>query len=190
MIELLVTGTGRCGTGYVSKLLTASGIPCGHEEVYTPLGIQNRPDLVAEASWCAVPFLKDFQGRIVHLVRHPMDVIRSFLGIRFFTQDLASPHRRFAGRHFRRSGDPMTDDMRWWVVLNSRTEAHAHVRIRLEDLPGALPELVGRPVTPGPEPDRGTNHRHRAPVQALPDGPLKTKIRRMGERYGYDVEAL
>ena len=190
MIELLVTGTGRCGTGYVSKLLTASGIPCGHEEVYTPLGIQNRPELVADASWCAVPFLKDFQGRIVHLVRHPLAVIRSFLGIRFFTHDLASPHRRFAARHFRRSPDPVTNAMRWWITLNSRTEAYADVRIRVEDLPGALPELVGHPIEPGPEPDRQTNHRRQAQIQALPAGLLRTKVQRMGRRYGYDVEAL
>lgn len=188
MIHLLVTGTGRCGTGYTAALLTASGIPCGHEEVYTASGIQNRHDLEADASWCAVPFLQDFEGRIVHLVRHPMAVICSFLGIRFFTHDLNSPHRRFAAKHFWRSGMPVRDAMRWWLELNRAIEPHADVRIRIEDLPTALPALVGHPITPGPEPSRRTNHRVRAPIDGLPSGPLKTQILEMAFRYGYGLE--
>ena len=30
MIELIVTGTGRCGTGFAAQWLTSIGIPCGH----------------------------------------------------------------------------------------------------------------------------------------------------------------
>ena len=33
-MEFLVIGTGRSGTGYMSKLLTSNGKPCGHESIY------------------------------------------------------------------------------------------------------------------------------------------------------------
>lgn len=36
----LVTGTGRCGTVYMARLLTSLGIPCGHESVFDYRGIR------------------------------------------------------------------------------------------------------------------------------------------------------
>jgi hypothetical protein len=38
-LEYLITGTGRCGTVYCAKYLTAAGIPCGHEAVFGPNGL-------------------------------------------------------------------------------------------------------------------------------------------------------
>jgi hypothetical protein len=34
-LKFLVTGTGRCGTVFMAKLLTSLGINCGHESVFT-----------------------------------------------------------------------------------------------------------------------------------------------------------
>ena len=34
MLKFIVTGTGRSGTLYMAKVLTALGIPCGHESVF------------------------------------------------------------------------------------------------------------------------------------------------------------
>lgn len=39
-LRYLVTGTGRCGTVYLAKLLTSIGIPCGHESVFTYYGLE------------------------------------------------------------------------------------------------------------------------------------------------------
>lgn len=187
MTQLLVTGTGRCGTGYTAKLLTAAGVPCGHEEVFTPQGIVDRPDLEADASWCAVPFLDSFQGRVVHLVRHPLAVVRSFVGIGFFERDLHFPHRKFAGRHFERSGFPLPDAMRWWIEWNRRIEPYADVRIRVEDLPGVLPFIVDRRIRWSTEPSRLTNHRTRAVIEELPEGGLRDELEVMALRYGYEL---
>ena len=33
-LRYLVTGTGRCATVYVARLLTSVGIPCGHESIF------------------------------------------------------------------------------------------------------------------------------------------------------------
>lgn len=35
-MQLIVSGTGRCGTVYLARLLTSLGIPCGHESIFTP----------------------------------------------------------------------------------------------------------------------------------------------------------
>lgn len=102
---LIVTGTGRCGTGYISRVLTSAGVECTHEGVFrpnrSPAGIDIPPGLVTddevrariaanrdhpewgwqgEASWLAVPYLgwPDVEGMtVVHLVREPKKVIDS-----------------------------------------------------------------------------------------------------------------
>ena len=33
-LKYLVTGTGRCGTVYMARILTSIGIPCGHETIF------------------------------------------------------------------------------------------------------------------------------------------------------------
>jgi hypothetical protein len=38
-IDYLVTGTGRCGSVYMARLLTSLGIPCSHEAIFNPGGI-------------------------------------------------------------------------------------------------------------------------------------------------------
>jgi hypothetical protein len=190
MIQLLVTGTGRCGTGYVAELLTAAGIPCGHEDVYTPWGIVTQPGLAADASWLAVPSLKAFHGRLVQLVRHPLAVIRSFVSIGFFREHLDWPHRAFAFQHFERTGPEISDAMRWYLQWNARIEPYASIRIRVEDLPGRLPDLVGRPISWSEEPPHTTNGRPRSDIGPLPGGPLLEELRGMALRYGYQLEKV
>lgn len=36
----IITGTGRCGTGYFAKLLNSMGISCGHESVFDLSGVE------------------------------------------------------------------------------------------------------------------------------------------------------
>lgn len=38
-LKYLIVGTGRCGTVYMSRLLTSLNIMCGHESVFTPSGL-------------------------------------------------------------------------------------------------------------------------------------------------------
>lgn len=33
-LKYLVTGTGRCGTVYLARVLTSVGVPCGHESIF------------------------------------------------------------------------------------------------------------------------------------------------------------
>lgn len=107
-LEYLVVGTGRCGTAYMAQLLTSAGIPCGHESVFSTNTLAEIKDklknpkllklsecslmdgrkwvdpkeITADSSYLAAPylkygFLKD--TKIIHVVRHPVDVIKSFV---------------------------------------------------------------------------------------------------------------
>jgi hypothetical protein len=83
MLEFIFVGTGRCGTSYVSRLLTAAGKSCGHEDVYTFNGYNAYAanNFQGDSSWLAVPYLNSLSEdvKIVHLVRDPIKVFRSWL---------------------------------------------------------------------------------------------------------------
>lgn len=104
---LIVTGTGRCGTGYIMQVLNGLGVKCSHEGIFTPHhtpdGPVVPPGLVrddeirarirtrlnnawwgwqAASSWLAAPYLdlpelKDM--KVVHLVRDTRKVVNSQL---------------------------------------------------------------------------------------------------------------
>lgn len=89
-LQYIATGTGRCGTQYMSNLLSSLGIPCAWEIFFTSDGITKslerlesiETQFIAEASYMAAPYLKDLvfsDAKIIHLVRNPIDVINSFV---------------------------------------------------------------------------------------------------------------
>jgi hypothetical protein len=114
----VVTGCGRSGTMYTARVLTAAGLPCSHEFVFSPDG--GDPGALesgkGEASWLAVPSLDQGwpEGVVFHQVRHPEDVIRSFLGLGFF--------------------DPGPSRVRYWRE-QSRRWATVPIRFRLGPRP-------------------------------------------------------
>lgn len=91
MIELIVTGTGRCGTGFAAKWLTSIGIPCGHERIFQPLGLgqlmynlRQGPPLMADAAWESAPYLRLDRLEdvpVIHLTRHPRRVLESLVRV-------------------------------------------------------------------------------------------------------------
>jgi hypothetical protein len=86
----LVTGAPRSGTTYTADVLANLGYWCRHERFFNPWKIPDRAtygqDGRADVSWLAVPFLDELpEGTlVVHQVRHPLRVISSFVGVRFF----------------------------------------------------------------------------------------------------------
>ena len=106
MVEYLIIGTGRSGTGFMSKLLTNNGISCGHETLF---GLQNVKDfgmllktttLKADSSWLSVPHIKEINKDIkyIHIIRNPIDVIKSFIELNLFC-DESSPYIKFIGKY-------------------------------------------------------------------------------------------
>ncbi|MCC6409289.1 MAG: hypothetical protein IT453_19175 [Planctomycetes bacterium] len=145
--RFLITGCGRSGTGYIATLLGELGIPCGHEVVYQPDTCAERapawPEGVrGESSWLAAPYLATLpEGTLVlHQVREPVAVVRSFLRIRFF--EGKSVWKRFAEAHVAElaSGTPLERCVKYWLGWNKLCQSAAglrHVeyrRHRLEDI--------------------------------------------------------
>lgn len=229
-LRFVVTGTGRSGTGYASRLFTAAGVACGHEAVFGPrAGLHDpyrppaatgttravvgrvlrgmaedrrraRLDLVGDASWMAVPRLAAFDGTVILLLRHPLPVVRSLAGMRFFS----APHGGFgdfARRYLRPSGDDLADAMRWWTLWTTWAETHAEEIVHLERFDAAvLQRLLDRigvagdaaaavaaiPAGVNSSIGRGLA----APVELtwadLPSGRAKTALAATAERLGYD----
>lgn len=83
VVKYIVTGTGRCGTNFLAKLLTSAGVPCGRETIFN-MTLRKPGRLEADSSWMALPYLEKNpeiwnKCRIVHLVRNPWDVMRGWL---------------------------------------------------------------------------------------------------------------
>jgi hypothetical protein len=93
--NFVVTGTGRSGTAYMARLLSAAGHSCGHEELFTPhtSGPPAFGERQGDSSWLAAPFLPGLpEGCVVlHQVRNPLEVLRSFLGIQMFDDGFRLP---------------------------------------------------------------------------------------------------
>ncbi len=212
----VVSGCGRSGTGYTSTVLTALGAPCGHESIFNPLTFHKPGTVVwperyaGDASWLAAPVLGKLPERsfVMHQVRNPLEVIRSFLRIQFFTQP--STYRDFAEAHVPelRQGGPTIRAMRYWVEWNRMVEAAAdyedlqYRRHRLEDLDleGILglckflgversPETVQR-ILASHRRDYNTrgDKRHDSDVtwETLPKGSLLDELVEMARDYGYE----
>lgn len=193
--RFVVVGTGRSGTKYTAELLTALGIPCGHERVYTRHDVKKQWGLRGDASWLAVPHLDRFKGVVLHQVRDPLAVVRSFVGIGFFTRE-NNRFTEYAKGFFEFTGDPVIDAMRWYVELNERCERHATFRYRVEDFPEALDgvlDALGTEVDAERRraafalvpPNTNTRPRSGLGLADLPRGEHLDRLIAIGERYGY-----
>lgn len=160
-LAFVVTGCGRSGTKYMARLLAAVGVRCTHEALFTPKTRKAPPVIDGDSSWMAVPFLDELPAdtAILHLVRDPLQVTRSFLDLGFFSTayDEACAERlpirfvrrrppseayiRFLRRHSPKTFSFETAQLRaeyHWVDWNSRVvsayNCRPHMRIRLEEL--------------------------------------------------------
>ncbi len=93
----LVTGCGRSGTQYVARLLVAMGMRVHHEHVFLPdrmegqtkdtmTALMQTMEVDGSVSWFAVPYLDLIPDdwKIIHLVRNPVKVIRSWVAHGFW----------------------------------------------------------------------------------------------------------
>lgn len=197
--RVLVTGTGRCGTGYVATLLNAVAIPATHEGVWST---ETRPWSWqrVECSWLAVPHLESFDGPIVHLVRHPLDVINSLMGIEFFTNPVHGDYVARAREIVDLDGlEPLEQAMKFWVEMNRLIEPHASARFQIEQIGpedfAAIAEATGARHSPHEmaaameKIPTNVNSRNRASFawDDLPDGDLKVELEQLAKEYGYEL---
>lgn len=171
-MRLIVTGTGRSGTGYLAKMLTNAGLVCGHEQVFGPDGEgPNALGFPADSSWMAVPYLSHWPLCPVVLVhRHPLAVISSFVGIKFFEVD--TPYRRFlyAKNPTLRNLSPFEATCQHYIDWNRRALEYASVVTDLDDIAWGRIARLAPPLTVTdlagalPTVSQTYNHRERANV--------------------------
>jgi hypothetical protein len=83
----VVTGCARSGTTYMAAVLSGLGLRVGHEVVFGPRvrAFTGWHGQHGDSSWLAAPFLDQIDDALVfHQIRHPLKVVRSLVGVRFF----------------------------------------------------------------------------------------------------------
>ena len=212
-LKLVVTGTGRSATGFAAHWLTSAGVPCGHEAFFTFTGwdgaqarLRRRPELVAESSWLAAPWLDKPQlaeALVIHQVRHPKKVAESCMR---HPPGTTPEFLEYLERHCPEVAEYESDldkAIARWVYWNRRIEEACDGRPsyfwRVEDgEDGLLKWLQEQGVVGDVDPERLYGNRehnpHRHEVQAearLSDvaADLLEPLVEMMERYGYEWQS-
>lgn len=156
MLEILVTGSGRCGTGFVAKLLTSAGCRCTHEQIFNPNGWDHAVEQMrmmdehpewkwrGESSWCAAvyldrPALRDVT--VVHLVRHPKQVLDSCLRRYKFNHPYYGPYYHWLAKHLPGLDEQDTPEGKAayrYLRLNELVEKRADIFHQVEHDPKEL----------------------------------------------------
>jgi hypothetical protein len=230
-LAYVVTGTGRCGTVYLANLLTKCGLPCGHESVFTPWGLEEalaRLDgrsaievsaisvascgdwfregdaVVADSSYMAAPFLDHpvlQDTRILHVVRHPMDVINSFvLGLNYFQEWLPTDvWHRFIYTHvpeLRLDYHPLDRAALYYVHWNRLIEARSagkpYFLCQVESITHQLFDYLDRrcddeKLLTARKINSRMDGKPEYLLEDIPSVALRRELRDLAERYGYPL---
>ena len=206
--KVVVTGTGRSGTGFAAQWLTSAGLPCGHEAFFTITGwdgavtnMRRHPELVAESSWMAGSWLLANQfskALVIHQVRHPRKVAESCMRHPPGTTPQYLAYLEHQCPEVAMFDDDLNKAIARWVYWNqmiedSRPDAYFW---RVEDGEGGLLEwLLENGAVENVDPDQLYSNReynpHRHEVEATAEWDdihesLRGPLAEMMERYGYE----
>ena len=199
--DLVVTGTGRCGTAYMAKVLESAGVPCQHEGTGTDDMREALQELAQEerrralSSWLAAPFLNQRplqDARVVHLVRHPQRVMESLLRIGFFEgrypEYLSFANEHLPGLEEQPSGEAKAAHLyvKWNEMIERQCDGRQYIRHRVEDDPAFLLDQLGIIADGDLYRNTRLNSRAGAPVDV--DITKWPEVFAMAERYGYELE--
>ena len=130
-MKAIITGTGRCGTGYMAKVFTESGVKCGHEMCFRTSGYSNRGGWEADSSWMAIGSLPWDEVPVILVYRNPTDVVNSLVEIGFFDENPDPLHLPYIDRMKLIApdvfgyDDPYVKAQAWYVFANQAGMAHA-----------------------------------------------------------------
>ena len=187
----LVTGLPRSGTGYAASMLKAMGIDAGHETIGPAGCVSWLHTATGSVSWRGT-IEPQAWDTVVHLVRHPLDVIASMATLRDESFEFMFAHIGHPGGE---------RGLRWymyaWMQWNRRIEALASACFRVEDLShgpvlARFCKAIGHsePKTVPPV-SRRTNSRPHDSVTwqdlRAADAAMAGEIRGMARGYGYNL---
>jgi tetratricopeptide (TPR) repeat protein len=200
-IGIVITGTGRCGTGYMANLLTSAGLPCGHENIFS-LTI-NKGNLMDngkanDSSWLAAPLLRSScfnEAAIIHAVRHPLDTIESFRAIKFFTEknlfylyvERVLPELKMLDP----DRAPFYFFIEWTKMILKYEDDERYIRQKVEDDPVSLIKRLGGNITnlysdTKYNTRRSDKIREELTVHEIPNE-YKTEFLEISEKIGYEL---
>ena len=202
-LRFVITGTGRCGTGFMAQVFLSAGVNCGHEAIFRHNScdaslewMEMQPEFEADSSWMAAPCLgmpELENATIIHLVRHPKKVIDSYVRMGFFNDPNVVGYVRYMHNALpilHKYDDPIHKAGALYLGWNGMIEPWAHWLHRVEDEPYPFLDKLGIEC----DEDKlfnNTRHNHRAGPETdttLADFPgrLGDALHRMARRYGYD----
>ena len=167
--RFLIVGTGRCGTAWAASVLQAHGVQCGHQSIRHQHVLGYGPpfdwgDLQGVASFEAVPALPALRpqvDRVLLLVRSPLAMARSWLGLGAFGEDMEQQWelfsqvlRRFAPRALDEA-TPLARAVAYWLDWNRLAAPWADEVLPTDALNGrTLGMALGLALPTGAEGDR------------------------------------
>ena len=146
-------------------------------------------DLDGDASVFSIPHLEDFTGKVIHLVRHPLDVVRS-MGAYGWPDNLGLGSATMEIENFLQGLVPMRESPPAWAAefilsMNEKIERRADATFRVEDMdPVALRAACGVTGDPPPVPLNPTAYPPGYPKVEW--GTMPADLRTMARRYGYE----
>lgn len=211
-MKYVITAPARSGTKYVATLLSEAGMKCGHENVFNSWGSnytraprwQDESHYYGDSSFIVAPFIPEVKHKLatVHLVRPPLDVIRSIVGIAHVGNNRA-PWVQFLNAHINITQFPPGPQRAaaYWVRWNRLIRDHnpdltwAVTDITSDDILelSMVAEVDVDPieaVNAVAETDRSINHRQRAEWVNLDHlGRLRGEVEALAEEFGVPLES-
>ncbi|MFT7171730.1 MAG: hypothetical protein ACI80K_004884 [Paracoccaceae bacterium] len=208
----IITGSARSELAFTSRVYTALGVPCGHEDVFHTAAFERGgtlfwpPSLAGDATWFAAPVIGKLPASsvVIHQVRNPLATIHDLYSSRFFERESAS--RDFVQDFLpeTRLGGPLARCMRFWLEWHQMIEGAAdyedliYRRYRVEhfDEYRACEQLALLGVQQDAGKARraieglgGVPVRSQSPLtwDDLPDTRLARDVKEAAARYGYVV---
>lgn len=206
-LEFVIVGTGRSGSGYVAQLLSALGIPTGHEGVFNPRP-QRRDDLKGDCSWQALPYLQDFEGKVLLHTRHPAKFIRSMVTAspQFFLTEF-HPYGRVRKQTSKWAMECLPPGVfqptvewaaRYWLDYHAQAEPYSGYRFQIEAPDWKeITEILGRPRTQkeideaieqvSKEYNKHTHDGLRIEREAVESLDIFSRLEAKAKEYGYEI---
>lgn len=122
----LITGSGRCGTGWLAKVLNHAGVNAGHEEWWTLQ--QRRHGLAVDVSWLGC-FDDGYPGRVIALIRSPWSCIPSI-----YAAESTHPWHLLRSQNVALTGDWPTDACAIWAAYTAHAVQRAEIVWRIEHI--------------------------------------------------------
>lgn len=156
-MRMVVTGTGRSGTGWAAATLNSAGIFTGHENVFTPRTVKPLSYIdwcgyKADCSWLAVPRLPLMNVKAALIVRDPLEVVTSMAHIGFGLGMHDNDHAHVA-RELTNMEPSLDGYLKFWVHWNQWALQHVEAIFTLDQLlanPMTLTRWAGAKYEPKP----------------------------------------